>query len=147
MLNKRQTIGIAITVFSAGVLYCLAYGLILNHRTDYVGHFAAGFGGTIGLLTLVVASIRKPLPYCGLHLLALVVALISIGLGAILESTVFRIAQFDLIDFCNQSLGAVLAALSFTAARPYTPLRISAVSVGFAAAVVFLVAGFILAFA
>ena len=33
-----------------------------------------------------------------------------IGLGAFLEATAFRLAKFDEVDFCNQSLGAVLAA-------------------------------------
>jgi hypothetical protein len=33
-----------------------------------------------------------------------------IGLGAIFEATIFRLAKFDEVDFCNQSLGAVFAA-------------------------------------
>ena len=38
------------------------------------------------------------------------VCLACIGLGAIFECTIFRLAKFDEVDFCNQSLGAVLAA-------------------------------------
>jgi hypothetical protein len=44
--------------------------------------------------------------------------LVCILLGVGTELTIFRIAKFDEIDFCNQSLGAVLAgiaALAFTA--------------------------------
>ena len=33
-----------------------------------------------------------------------------IGLGAIFEATIFCLAKFDEVDFCNQSLGAVFAA-------------------------------------
>jgi hypothetical protein len=33
-------------------------------------------------------------------------------LGAVAEATAFRIAKFDEIDFCNQSIGAVLASMA-----------------------------------
>ena len=39
------------------------------------------------------------------------VCLASIALGAALEASAFRLAKFDEVDFCNQSLGAVLAVL------------------------------------
>jgi hypothetical protein len=42
-------------------------------------------------------------------LATLAVVLLSIGAGAVLEVSVFRIARFDPVDFGNQSLGAVFA--------------------------------------
>ena len=33
-------------------------------------------------------------------------------LGAVAEATAFRIAKFDEIDFCSQSIGAVLASMA-----------------------------------
>ena len=35
-----------------------------------------------------------------------------VALGGAFEATVTRIAKFDEVDFCNQSLGAVLAGLA-----------------------------------
>mgnify|MGYP006908397321 CR=1 FL=1 len=42
-----------------------------------------------------------------------------IALGGFLENTVYRIAKWDEVDFCNQSLGAVLAGLGSLAAGGY----------------------------
>ena len=44
--------------------------------------------------------------------------LACILLGACAEATIFRIAKFDELDFCNQSLGAVLAVLVALAIVP-----------------------------
>jgi len=46
----------------------------------------------------------------------------AIGLGAFFEASIFRIAIFDPIDFCNQSLGAAIAALAFLANPPQLPM-------------------------
>jgi hypothetical protein len=72
--------------------------------------------------------------------------LTCIGRGAVMEATVFKLAKFDELDFCNQSIGAVVAALSSLAAWEQKPGRL-AQAVAAAAAVVFLVAGFRYAFA
>lgn len=87
----------------------LAFELFLGHRHDYTGHFAAGYGGTLGLIMVWLRvlpaerfgrlSIGSIVPLC----------LLCIGLGTITEATIFRLAKFDEVDFCNQSLGAVLA--------------------------------------
>jgi hypothetical protein len=77
------------------------------HRLDYPGHFLAGFGGTLLLLAALLSLAPRPLGWA-----AVWVALVAIGIGAITESTIFRFAIFDPVDFCNQSLGAGLAALS-----------------------------------
>ena len=42
----------------------------------------------------------------------LAVCISCIALGALTEATVFRLAKFDEIDFCSQSLGAVLAGIA-----------------------------------
>jgi len=87
------------------------FELYLGHRHDYAGHYLAGYGGSLAAFMLFLRmlppesfarwSIRGNVPLC----------LACILLGAITEATIFRIAKFDEVDFCNQSLGAVLAAI------------------------------------
>ena len=48
----RNPLHLTITLFGAGIFFCLAIRFLLHHRTDYVGHFAAGYGGPLGLLTI-----------------------------------------------------------------------------------------------
>lgn len=80
--------------------------LALPHRPDWLGHFLAGFGATLGLLwaLLLLAGARRGL--------VLVTTLVAIALGAGLESTSFALAGFDPLDFHAQSLGAGLAGLA-----------------------------------
>jgi hypothetical protein len=88
-----------------------ALELFLGHRHDYAGHFLAGYGGTLGAFMFCARlmparaflkwSVYGNLPVC----------LICILLGVCAEATIFRIAKFDELDFCNQSLGAALAAI------------------------------------
>lgn len=93
------------------VVIGVAYDQILAHRSDYLGHFLAGFGGTLGTITLALWAIPtvRFLRLAGWVTLAVVLG--CIGLGAVLEETLYRIAKWDEVDFCNQSLGAVLAGL------------------------------------
>jgi hypothetical protein len=89
----------------------IAYEICLGHRHDYTGHFLAGYGGTYGaaLVWLKTLSLEK---YQQSGPLQLVIACLAcILLGIFLEATAFRIAKFDEVDFFNQSLGAVLAAV------------------------------------
>jgi hypothetical protein len=89
----------------------ILFELFLGHRHDYSGHYAAGYGATFAaamfLLRILSASdfqkraTRLVVPFC----LACILG------GAAAEATVFRIAKFDEIDFCNQSIGAVLATI------------------------------------
>jgi hypothetical protein len=125
-------------VLSAGLFGGLAFVLLLGHRTDYAGHFLAGYGGTLGLLAFPLARWRGVLRWE-----PLATALVAIALGAALEATVFRLAIFDPVDFCNQSLGAVLAA---AAVQDRTTSMRAALGAGVLAAV-FLAAGGALAFA
>lgn len=113
------------------------FGLAFSYRTDYLGHFIAGFGGTLGLLTLgrIVSSWRW------MPLLLTSVA-IAIGIGT--ESSIFRIAIFDAVDFFNQSLGAALACCLVL--RGLT-VKFMPIAVNLSIASISLVAGFVFAFA
>jgi len=98
------------------IVPALAVGIVfevfLGHRHDYTGHFAAGYGGTLGAMMMWLGTIpgdrfsqfgtRGIAPVC----------IACIFLGGIAEATAFRIAKFDEIDFCSQSLGAVLAGIA-----------------------------------
>lgn len=91
---------------SAAVLTGLAFHLFLGYRSDYLGHYWAGFGGTLLLLAVPPIFLRK-LPDSWIP--AIVLLSISLGFGT--EMTIFKIAQFDLVDFANQSAGACIAGL------------------------------------
>lgn len=87
------------------------FELFLGHRHDYTGHYAAGYGGTLGALMVWLKGIdRERFLQSGLRSIV-PVCLACILLGVFTEATAFRIAKFDEVDFCNQSLGAVLAGL------------------------------------
>ena len=116
----------------------LTYGLLLGHRTDYVGHFLAGFGGTLLLLTPPLLVFRRAMGWSTLLLVSG-----AIAIGFVMESTVYRIAIFDPVDFCNQSLGAVVAG-SGVAGRRGSP---AATAGAFVLGCACLVLGFVYAFA
>lgn len=82
----------------------LTYRFLLGHRSDYLGHFLAGAGGTLLLLSIVLGITRKPRGWIHVFVVAL-----AIGIGWISEATIYRVAIFDPVDFVNQSLGAALA--------------------------------------
>jgi hypothetical protein len=117
------------------------FELFLGHRHDYTGHFLAGYGGTLGAFMVWLRqlsgpafgkwSVRGVVPVC----------VVCILLGMITEATIFRIAKFDEIDLCNQSLGAVLAALVGLAYAGPTKLPPRAFDYGLIAAIAFLGAG------
>ena len=99
----RRTLG---RIWSAALLTSLPYRLFLWHRTDYLGHTIAGFGGTLFLLSLPLLFQRR---MSERKLLAIVVLAVAMGFGT--EMTVFNLAKFDPVDFANQSLGACMAGL------------------------------------
>jgi hypothetical protein len=126
---------------------CLLFGTVLSHRSDYLGHFAAGYGGSLGALTILLfisAALRREHVRSALLLVGVVAC---IGIGAIFESTVFRIARFDEVDFCNQSLGAALAGLAVFAMCPHGEPPGAAVGLSLISSALFLFAGFHYAFA
>lgn len=87
------------------------YFALLGYRRDYLGHYAAGYGATLAGLCAVQAAII-PQRYTQLApLIALPGTILCIAMGTVAEATVFRLARFDEIDLCNQSLGAVLAGI------------------------------------
>jgi hypothetical protein len=98
------------------------YLLFLGHRHDYLGHFAAGYGASFCAMMVGIKSISQP-RYQRLAIRAILPACaLCILLGAMTEVTIFRIARFDELDFFNQSLGAVLAAVAALAfVRPQRP--------------------------
>ena len=88
------------------VLTGLTFHLFLGYRSDYLGHYLAGFGGALLLLALP-PMVRQRLS--GPEILAVVLLAVSLGFGT--EMTIFKIAKFDPVDFANQSAGACIAGL------------------------------------
>ena len=119
---------------ATGALYWAGF----SYRTDYAGHFLAGLGATLALVACI--SLIHPQPHGWLTVMALVVAVL-IGAGA--EFTVFRLAIFDPVDFCNQSLGACVATAAVIGRRVSIPAALLLGTLGGAATL----AGFYLAFA
>ncbi len=129
--------GVILDTLIAGTVGGLLFGFVLGHRYDYVGHFLAGYGGTLLLLATLVVWRGAPVGWS-----AVGITLVSIAIGAAIEGSIFKIAIFDPVDFGNQSLGAALAC-ACVMARPL-PRRRALGLYGLAAA--FLLAGFVLAF-
>ena len=102
---------LAITALPACIV-ALLYYLTLGHRRDYLGHFAAGFGGTLSAGVIALAAVPAPQFHRLSPYIALPVTLVCIAAGGYAEATVFRLAKFDEVDFCNQNIGAVLAGLT-----------------------------------
>ena len=115
-----------------------AYLIFLGNRGDYLGHFIAGLGATLGLLTLVLFVTKKPLGWK-----AVVITLVAIGAGTLVESTTFKDSLFDPVDFCNQSLGACLAS----AAMLRTTFEVRPLAFNLLVSTVLVIGGFIFAFA
>lgn len=99
------------------VLASACFEAFLGHRHDYTGHFMAGYGGTLGAFMVWFRGL-SPAKFERYSTAGVVpLGMACILLGVFTEATAFRLAKFDEIDFCNQSLGAVLAA---TVATAYT---------------------------
>lgn len=123
----------ALAVSAAAV----AFGVAFPTRTDYLGHFIAGAGGTLLLLAPIVALSRA-----GSWWRVAGVVLAVLG-GVVTEATVFKIAIFDPVDLANQSLGAVLVGAAVLDGRRSWLLAAGCVVLG----LVLLIAGFHYAFA
>jgi hypothetical protein len=121
----------------AVVVAAVAFGIGFPSRTDYLGHFLAGAGGTLGLLALSVALSPAGSWW---RVAAVVVAILG---GVFTEATVFKIAIFDPVDLANQSLGAALVGVALLEARRSWLLGAAAAVLG----VLLLAAGFHYAFA
>lgn len=137
-VEETRPLGTLLRVLVAGLGGGLIFVSLLGYRTDYAGHYLAGFGGTLSLLVFPLATLRPALRWEPLG-----AALIAILLGAGIEATIFKLAIFDPVDFFNQSLGAVLATISVQG----RPASLRAAFGAGVLALVFLSAGAILAFA
>lgn len=115
-----------------------AYAFFLGHRTDYLGHYLAGFGGMLLLLAVPRVFWKRPLGW-----IVPALFILAITFGAVAEATVFRIAIFDPVDFCNQSLGACIAGSCVVGQERSVRSALISVVTG----VVLLVLGFGFAFA
>lgn len=144
--SRRAEAGRILLVGGALGVVAAAYLLFLRHRTDYPGHLLAGYGATLGALGLLpFLCPRAAWPRLGPALVTLgTLTSVVVGLG--LEATTFRIAAFDPVDACNQSLGAVVAGLSvLLVATPDRPPP-ATVAVGILLTIAATAAGFLLAF-
>ncbi len=135
-----------ITIILPPVLIAGLYLIFLGHRSDYAGHFMAGFGGTL-LLMMVAVEIQsrkgEPPPTGPVVLVVLVACILF---GTLEEATTFRLAKFDEVDYCNQNLGAVLATLCTLSAVPERPERTPIILPSIIVACIFLFGGFYYAF-
>ena len=114
-----------------------AYVVAFPTRPDYPGHLLGGAGATL-LLGVLVVLVRRPHP-----LVVVGVVLVAVGLGAITEQTVFRLAEFDPVDLANQSVGAGLAGFAILECDRHPRSLVVASVVG----LLLVVAGFRYAFA
>ena len=111
---------------------------LFSHRTDYAGHFLAGAGGTMLLMAALLLIPGKAVGYG-----ALAAVMAAIAIGWVTESTIFKLAVFDAVDFANQSLGAALAGCCVVGCKRSFGSAIVCAVIG----IVLLVAGFWFAFA
>lgn len=97
------------------LIVSMLFYVLLGHRRDYLGHYAAGYGGTLSVIAIVFAAI----PAARFETLAswavVPSTILCIAAGTMTEATVFRLAKFDEIDYCNQNLvRSSRASLRFT---------------------------------
>ena len=136
------------------VAFLLLPGLVLigvwvglfMYRPDYIGHTLAGYGGTLCALALAALFVRSAGDEGTVAIVFLLMTLFCIVLGAVAEATVFRLAIFDPIDFCLQSLGAGLAAFGAILGQRWREASRRVVGVMFAQGGLFLLLGIYYAF-
>ena len=145
MLSTRTAL-LFVTILPAAAAGAV-YEYFLGHRHDYAGHFLAGYGGTLGAIMVWLRTVPEK-RYAVLSTWGIVpMCLACILLGAIFEATIFRLAKFDEVDFCNQSLGAVFAAAAaFVLVKNPKP-QVQLMDFGLIVGIVFLGAGGIYAVA
>ena len=124
-------------VIVSAVVMTGAYFAFLGHRNDLLGHHLAGFGATLLLLCMLAVVRGGRLTWD-----ALAVTVAAIGIGFVTESSIFRFAFFDPVDFANQSLGACIACACVIETRPDR----SAIRRLSVAGAVLLLGGFVFAF-
>lgn len=136
----RGSRGWGLAVAACGLVVgaaAVAFGVAFPTRTDYLGHFIAGAGGTLLLLAPIVALSRAGSWW------RVAGVVLAVAGGVVTEATVFKIAIFDPVDLANQSLGAVVVGAALLDGRRSWLLAAGCVLLG----VVLLAAGFHYAFA
>ncbi|MFN0017021.1 MAG: hypothetical protein ACKVP0_02110 [Pirellulaceae bacterium] len=119
----------------------VAFEYFLGHRHDYTGHYLAGYGGTLGAMMVWLRTVPEN-RYATISSWSIVpLCLACIALGAIFEATIFRLAKFDEVDFCNQSLGAVFAAGAVLFLVDHQKPAVQLLDIGLIVGIVFLGAG------
>lgn len=118
------------------VVTIAGYLVLLGYRTDYAGHYIASYGAVL----ITAATLYRLFGKSGF--ITLLAALLLIAFGTYTESTLFRLAIFDPVDFNNQNLGACLAAAALWDGEPKTPTLIGLGVLG----TVLVFAGFYVAF-
>lgn len=97
-----------VLTLAAMAVVVLALHVAFPDHPDYAGHFSAGAGMTLGGLSVLLLWHEKPAPGR-----ATALALAAVAVGALTEATIFRLADFDVVDFGVQSIGAALATYPF----------------------------------
>lgn len=139
-MNLSRTTLLLVTLLPA-VAAGAVYEYFLGHRHDYTGHFLAGYGGTLGALMVWLRTMPEK-RFAVLCIWSIVpICIACIGLGAIFEATIFRLAKFDEVDFCNQSLGAVIAAAAALFLADQQKPVVQFMDIGLIVGIVFLGAG------
>ena len=136
---------VAFVLLPGLVLLAVWVGLFM-YRPDYIGHTLAGYGGTLCALSMTAWFVCAKGDDKTAAMSFLLMALFCIALGAVAEATFFRLAIIDPIDFCLQSLGAVLAAISAILGQRWREASRRVVAVMFAQGALFLLLGTYYAF-
>lgn len=133
--------------FAPALLIAAFYLLFLGHRSDYAGHYMAGFGGTLFAIMACAEIGRERERHVSNGPLVAIVFLSCVVFGTLLEATTFRLAKFDEVDYCSQNLGAAVAALSSLGMLPESGADRSVIGSSLFVGMIFLIAGFFYAFA
>jgi peptidoglycan biosynthesis protein MviN/MurJ (putative lipid II flippase) len=119
----------------------VVFEVFLSPRHDYTGHYLAGYGGTLSAyMVWMRLHPSRQIERWGVFSIV-PICLCCIALGAVTEATIFRLAKFDELDFCNQSLGAVLAGLAMLSYIQPDSHQASDANWGLIAGILFLGAG------
>ena len=136
-MRVRTLPGRPLAALVAVAVLGVAYGFLFPERSDYLGHFLAGAGGTFLLRAVVIVNVPN-------HPLVVVAGVASaVLLGVAMEASIFRLAVFDPVDLANQSIGALLAGIGLLDAQRGD----SSAGLAFVGGFVLVVAGFFYAFA